>query len=217
MFGFDPNIVKSRLPMPDPISNLLAVLENYPNGRAVDNPYGHESQRKNLRAYFEALIQWPCSGDLLVGEAPGYAGCALTGIPFTSEAVIQKHLHPFICGLRPHLRTAGTQSEQTATIIWNYLSERPAVPAFWNIFPFHPHTPGNLGGNRTPTAEEAQFGHGILNRVAEILAPKRILAIGKLPYNTLLRFKHPLLKGYIRHPAHGGKAGFIAGMKSFGI
>jgi uracil-DNA glycosylase len=203
--------------MPDPISNLLAILEGYRNGHTVANPYGHELQRGNLRAYFEALIRWPYTGDLLVGEAPGYAGCALTGMPFTSEAIIQSSRHPFICRLRPLLRTAGTQSEQTATIIWNYLSERPAVPAFWNIFPFHPHKPGNPGSNRTPTAEEAQFGHGILNRVAEILAPKRILAIGKLPYNTLLRFKHPLLKGYIRHPAHGGKAGFIAGMKSFGI
>jgi hypothetical protein len=203
--------------MPDPISKLLAILENYPNGRAVANPYCHEWQRENLRTYLQALIQWPCSGDLLVGEAPGYAGCALTGIPFTSEAVIQNSRHPFVCRLRPHLRIAGTQSEQTATIIWNYLSERPAVPAFWNIFPFHPHKPGNPGGNRTPTTEEAQFGHEILNRVVEILAPKRILAIGKTAFNTLAQFKHPLLAGYIRHPANGGKAGFIAGMKTFGI
>ena len=203
--------------MPDPISNLLAVLENYPNGRAVDNPYGHESQRKNLRAYFEALIQWPCSGDLLVGIAPGYAGCALTGIPFTSEDVIQNSPHPFVCGLRPHLCAAGMQSEPTATIVWDYLSQRPAIPAFWNIFPFHPHKPGNPGKNRTPTAEEVRFGHEVLNSVVEIFAPKRILAIGKLPHKTLSKFKHPLLADYIRHPAYGGKAGFIAGMKSFGI
>ncbi len=203
--------------MPDPISNLLAILEGCPDGHTVANPYGHELQRGNLRAYFEALIRWPCSGDLLVGEAPGHAGCARTGMPFTSEAVIQSSRHPFICRLRPRLRTAGTQSEQTATIIWDYLSERPAVPAFWNIFPFHPHKPGNPGGNRTPTAEETQFGHGILNRVVEIFAPKRILAIGRTASNTLSQFKHPLLAGYIRHPANGGKAGFIAGMKTFGI
>jgi uracil-DNA glycosylase len=203
--------------MPDPISNLLAILENHPSGHSVANPYCHELQRGNLRAYFEALIQRPCSGDLLVGIAPGHAGCALTGIPFTSEDVIQNSPHPFVCGLRPHLRIAGTQSEQTATIIWNYLSECPAVPAFWNIFPFHPHKPGNPDSNRTPTAEEAWFGHEILNSVVEIFAPKRILAIGKLPYNTLLKFKHPRLKGYIRHPAYGGKKDFIAGMRKYGI
>jgi len=56
-----------------------------------------------------------------------------------------------------------------------------------------------------------------LNQVVEIFAPKRILAIGKTVYNPLSRFKHPLLAGYIRHPANGGKASFIAGMKSFGI
>ena len=203
--------------MPDPIANLLAILENYPNGQAVANPYRHELQRENLRAYLLALIQWPCSGDLLVGEAPGYAGCALTGIPFTSEAVVRNSRHPFVCGLRPHLRIAGTQSEQTATIIWNYLSERPAVPAFWNIFPFHAHPPNNLGKNRAPTTEEARFGCGILSRVVEMLAPNRILAIGKTAHNTLAQVKHPLLAGYIRHPANGGKAGFIAGMKMFGI
>jgi hypothetical protein len=203
--------------MPDPISKLLATLESYPSGSVVANPYGHELQRENLRAYLQTLIQWPCSGDLLVGEAPGYAGCALTGIPFTSEAVIQNSRHPFICRLRPHLRISGTQSEQTATITWNYLSECSTVPAFWNIFPFHPHKPGNPGDNRTPTAEEAQFGYGILNMVVEIFATKRILAIGKTAFNTLEQFKHPLLAGYVRHPANGGKAGFIASMRTFGV
>jgi uracil-DNA glycosylase len=203
--------------MPDPIPNLLAILEDYPDTRTVANPYRHELQRKNLRAYFEALIRWPCSGDLLVGEAPGYAGCALTGIPFTSEAVIQNSRHPFICRLHPHLRIAGIQSEQTATIVWNYLSARPALPVFWNIFPFHPHKPCNPGGNRTPTAEETEFGGEILDKVVEIFGPRRILAIGKTAYDALSRFKHPLLADYIRHPANGGKAGFVAGMKSFGI
>ena len=203
--------------MPGPVSNLLAMLKRYPDGRTVTNPYRLELQRRNLRAYLEALVQGPCSGDLLVGEAPGYAGCALTGIPFTSEDVIQNSRHPFVCGLRPHLRTAGTQSEQTATIIWDYLSKRPIVPAFWNIFPFHPHKPGNPGGNRRPTAGEVQFGHGILNLVVEIFAPKRILAVGRTAANTLSQFKEPLLAGYIRHPANGGKAGFLAGMKTFGI
>jgi hypothetical protein len=51
----------------------------------------------------------------------------------------------------------------------------------------------------------------------EIFAPKRILAIGKTASNTLSQFKHPLLAGYIRHPANGGKAGFITGMKALGI
>jgi uracil-DNA glycosylase len=109
------------------------------------------------------------------------------------------------------------QSEQTATIIWNYLSECPAVPAFWNVFPFHTHKPGTPGSNRTPKTEETQVGCKILDRVVEILGPKRILAIGKTACNTLMQFKHSLLAGYIRHPANGGKAGFIAGMKSFRI
>ncbi|HXR05353.1 MAG TPA: hypothetical protein VN836_11670 [Verrucomicrobiae bacterium] len=59
--------------MPDPISNFLATLGDYPDSRTVTNPYGHESRRENLQAYFQALIRWPCSSDLLVGEAPGYS------------------------------------------------------------------------------------------------------------------------------------------------
>jgi hypothetical protein len=51
----------------------------------------------------------------------------------------------------------------------------------------------------------------------EVLGPNRIVAIGKTAYHALLRFKYPLLAGYVRHPANGGKAGFIDGMKSFGI
>jgi len=203
--------------MPDTISELLAVLERHPDGDAVENPYRHELRRANLQAYLHALIGWPYSGDLLVGEAPGYAGCALTGIPFTSEAVIQTSRHPFVCELRPRLRIAETQGEQTATIIWDYLSEHAAIPALWNIFPFHAHHPGRSRGNRTPTTEETQFGCEILNRAVMSLCPKRILAIGKTAFNALTQLKHPLLAGYIRHPANGGKSGFIAGMKSFGI
>lgn len=43
----------------------------------------------NLIKYFRALF-WVKPEWILIGEAPGVHGCVKTGIPFTSERLIQK-------------------------------------------------------------------------------------------------------------------------------
>ena len=44
-------------------------------------------RRENLKLYLEKMKKLNPSF-LLLGEAPGYKGCRLTGIPFSSEKIL---------------------------------------------------------------------------------------------------------------------------------
>ena len=203
------------------IPTLLHTLANYPNSALVTNPYQNTRRCDNLHAYLTALVYSKSYvGDLLAGEAPGRDGCALTGIPFTSEHVIQSSNNLFICGLRQDLKIGGVQREQTATIVWDYLLGCSSVPALWNIFPFHPHHRCEVNKplkNRKPTSVETQFGYDIINLIVGILTPKRMIAVGKTAFHKLSQHKHNLLVDEVRHPANGGKTEFVAAMKKLGI
>jgi uracil-DNA glycosylase len=123
---------------------------------------------------------------LLVGEAAGYRGARISGIPFTSERQLT--------GVGP--------AEPTATIVQRTLAELGLQPLCWNVVPTHPGTPGS---NRRPTRAEVEAARPFLE---ELAAGRRILAVGRLAAAVT---KAP----YIRHPAHGGAAEFRAGLLRF--
>lgn len=52
--------------------------------RLFTNPYRDEVCKYNLLNYLQHLKSNKVD-IMLIGEAPGYRGCALTGIPFTDE------------------------------------------------------------------------------------------------------------------------------------
>jgi hypothetical protein len=200
--------------MPNPIliPNLVAMLTGYPTSPRVSNAYSSPFLVQNLVEYFNALLSYPYSGDLMVAEAPGHAGCARTGIPLTSEYVIAFNPHPFIALIRPRLVCSGTQTESTATMVWACLSRGSKLPAFWNTFPFHPHHVGNLRGNRKPNAVETRFGVNVLDLVIRILTPQRVFALGRVAESILSRHFAHLAAPYIRHPSNGGNPDFVSGM-----
>jgi uracil-DNA glycosylase len=69
---------------PSAIPTLLKQLAS----TTVANPYSSPACLINISIYLNALCALPFSGHLLLGEAPGHKGCALTGIPFTSQRVL---------------------------------------------------------------------------------------------------------------------------------
>ena len=213
------------MPNPSLIPDLLAVLQSGPKSTPVFNPYSVHlpsvDPSHNLDVYLRALIEFPYTNDLLVGEAPGHAGCAKTGIPFTSEHVIANHPYCFIARIRPFLKCGTNQRERTATMVWNCVSsgKRPTKgpPAFWNSFPFHPHYNGQLNKNRPPSAAEIQFGATILCLVLQILTPKRVFAIGRAAESCLQKHFPSLPAPHIPHPSFGGHGDFTDGMKTHKI
>jgi uracil-DNA glycosylase len=146
---------------------------------------GAELRRSRLAAYLASLERAPI---LLVGEAAGYRGARVSGIPFTSERQLS--------GSGP--------AEASATIVRRVLRELGLEESAlcWNLVPTHPHRPGQPESNRAPTRGEIGAGRLFLDVLA---ANRRVVALGRLA-------QRELGTSYVRHPAHGGAGSFRAGL-----
>ena len=145
---------------------------------------GAATRRERLRRYLEARAAAPV---LLVGEAPGYRGARVSGIPFTSERQL----------------TGSGPAEASATIVRRVLAELGAEERVlcWNVVPTHP---GTERSNRRPTAAEIRGGRPFLELLAE---GRRVVPVGRLA--------HAALGGeYVRHPSHVGGAAFAAALSA---
>jgi uracil-DNA glycosylase len=140
-------------------------------------------RRARLYEYLEAHHHTPL---LLVGEAAGYRGARVSGLPFTSERQL----------------TGSGPSEASATIVRRTLAELDLDALCWNVVPTHP---GTETSNRRPTRAEILSSRPFLEELAR---GRRILAVGRLA---------AAVTGapYIRHPSHGGAAGFRTGLLAF--
>ena len=109
-------------------------------------------RRARLAAYLEARFDAPL---LLVGEAAGYRGARVSGIPFTSER---------------QLTGAGAAYSQTQTS--EFRIEEHAL--LWNVVPTHP---GTATSNRRPTRAEVEAAEPFLR---QLVRGRRIIAVGRL-------------------------------------
>ena len=145
------------------------------------NQYAHsEVLRTRLRAYLNSRVN---ASILLVGEAAGYRGARVSGIPFTSERQL----------------TGRGPAEASATIVHRVLVELGVEDdvLLWNVVPTHP---GTATTNRAPTAAEVRAG---LRFVAALAEKRRVIAVGRVA-------ERALGVEYVRHPSHGGAAEFRA-------
>jgi uracil-DNA glycosylase len=141
-------------------------------------------RRDRLAAYLAARSDAPI---VLIGEAPGYRGARVSGLPFTSERQL----------------TGSGPAEASATIVHRVLDELDLAEGvlLWNVVPTHP---GTATSNRAPTAREVGEGRVFAD---ELAAGRRVVAVG--------RVAHAALGGaYVRHPSHGGAAAFAAGLRA---
>jgi uracil-DNA glycosylase len=196
---------------PSLIPSLLSALARFPSSNVVENQYSDPAILRNVEQYLRDLCQLPYSGYLLVGEAAGHRGCARTGIPFTSERMALMSPHPFLLRLRPKLTLRTSVTESTATIVWTHLSSCVALPAFWNVFPFHPHDPGNTSTNRQPTGAEIAAGRPSFDLICKILSPQKMIAVGNLAASSIAG------AAPARHPSFGGKNKYISDVTAAGI
>lgn len=195
------------------IDRFIKMLQRFKSTDRVYNPYRHKHLRENLRIYLHRVFELSQARVLLIGEAPGYRGCRITGIPFTSSEQITQSTHPFFAPIRADLHFRKRESENSAKIVWDFLQTRKTVPLCWNSFPFHPFRPGEADSNRPPMKSELAIGAEYLQALLEMYEPDKLAGVGRkgekalknlLPENDIL---------YIRHPSHGGKKEFITGME----
>jgi hypothetical protein len=139
--------------------------------------------RGRLGAYLESRTD---AQVVLVGEAAGYRGARVSGIPFTSERQL----------------TGSGSAEATATIVHCVLAKLGVANEvlLWNVVPTHP---GSETSNRRPTRDEVEAASPFLD---ELTRGRVTIAVGRLAASVL---DAP----YVRHPSHGGAAAFEAGLR----
>jgi len=146
---------------------------------------GADIRRDRLLAYLRSRESAPL---LLVGEAAGYRGARVSGIPFTSERQL--------IGRGP--------AEASATVVHRVLAELGLEERvlLWNVVPTHPHLPGRPETNRQPTRVEIAAADSFLRELARV---RRVIAVGRVAQSVL---GTPA----VRHPSHGGAAAFRAAL-----
>jgi len=149
---------------------------------------------------------------ILIGEAAGYQGCKVSGIPFTSERLLNAGAIPRIhCASRLTSRER-PWSEPSATTVWGALDELgiAAQTVLWNAYPWHPHKPGQRLSNRTPTPAERAAGVPILRGFLSLFPGAQIFAVGRNAESALLELAIPATP--LRHPSMGGAMLFRRGL-----
>jgi uracil-DNA glycosylase len=197
----------------DPYRQLIERLAGAPARPSVFNPYsGPDGQIRqgNLYCYLLRMAEWR-PRILLVGEAPGYRGARVTGVPFTSQAILLTDPSPFnlfglSAGFRPCGESEVPEREATATILWGTLVRMNHLPLLWNAFPFHPHQADYPRSNRPPTRHEVAAGREILFELVQFYPVIQVIAVGNKAAGALADWGIPADK--VRHPAHGGKQAF---------
>ena len=151
-------------------------------GRTFNQYADSELRRARLAAYLEARCRTRL---LLVGEAAGYRGASVSGIPFTSERQL-----------------SGTgAAEATASIVHRVLAELDLETdvLLWNVVPTHP---GTRTSNRRPS--RAEIGDG-LRFLDPLQRGRRVIAVGRIAAEATGA-------PYVRHPSHGGARAFRTGL-----
>jgi uracil-DNA glycosylase len=187
----------------------LAELAAMPSTPTVENLYADTNHGKvrlaNLREYFRrmALLHPEL---ILIGEAPGYQGTRRTGVPFGSEHIITGGMPEvgFFANTQGFERAFNERiyKEPTSTIMWRTISAYEKLPLLWAVYPLHPHQPGNIESNRTPTRKEVGAMKDHLVKLLQITGVKTVLALGNTAKATLDDLNIPAQK--LRHPARGG-------------
>lgn len=153
---------------------------------------------------------------VLIGEAPGYQGCRLTGVAFTSERLLLEGRVPRVRKAHGRLSSRTRPwSEPSATIVWNALDDLRIADCtvMWNALQMHPHIEGSPLSNRAPTPEELCGGTKALQLLRNAFPQAKFVAVGRKA-ETALRSSGIDLARQIRHPANGGKTEFLAGLRS---
>ena len=164
-------------------SSFTAELAAARIGATYNQYTGSPLRRERLRAYLDARAD---AAVILVGEAAGYRGARVSGIPFTSERQL----------------TGRGPAEASATIVHRVLRELGIEHdvLLWNVVPTHP---GTECTNRAPTRVEIESA---LPFLAALVAGRETIAVGRVAASALAA-------PYVRHPSHGGASEFATGLR----
>lgn len=200
------------------IDQFILILENIPKYKNCFNPFNSDNDKKdilrknNLRLYLTKMKEIN-PNTIIIREAPGYLGIPFSGVPLSSENIIINNDHFLYGTSKGYCRISECETpvyEKTANTIWNillsYKNIKKNTPLLWNAFPLHPHKPGKLLSNRTPSKHEIDNLSYILRFLLNDLFPSinKVIALGRKTESIIKKIDHNYDYLYIRHPSHGG-------------
>ena len=167
---------------------------------------------KTLRFVLEAATQREIDS-LWIGRDLGYHGGRRTGLAFTDDVHLRGHVERWSVPFeRP---TKGKEvKEQTATHVWDILSQIKKPIFLWNVFPLHPHDPDDPFSNRTHNTRECKAGIKLLSQLIHLLEPPRLIAVGRKAESVAHSLKDGREVICVRHPSYGGQNEFRAKMRA---
>ncbi len=201
--------------------DLFFTLLQAPVGAAVFNPWrdldpgtdawpdAPSARLHRLQCFLSTRPRW-----LLLGEAAGYQGAHVSGIPFTSERLLLEGAIPRVdIGGRRLSTRPRPWSEPSATTVWGTLHAlgRAADTLLWNAYPWHPHRPGVPQSNRTPTPVERRAGLPVLEALLRAFPGVRCFAVGRNAEASLADVG--IAATPLRHPSMGGAPAFREGLR----
>lgn len=202
------------------VSTFVERLSAVPSGPGLNNFFdpsepANAQRRRNLELYLQEMLD-RAPKVLLLGEAPGFRGMRITGVPFTNRTMFQGPANSFgLFGpgkgyvLPPG--AAGVAAEPTATVMWEVLAELDFLPLLWSACPWHAHVPGKPQSNRTPRTTEVRLGTEFWQTLVELFGIETVVAVGNVAHRSLLASGVDVPK--VRHPSHGGRSGFKHGLE----
>lgn len=172
-------------------------------------------RRSNLESYLRSVRRLECD-TIWMGRDLGYRGGRRTGLALTDEQNLNALQHNYP-GSKVAKATLGPiVAERTAAEIWKVISSLSAPPLLWNVFPFHPHEPGQPFTNRKFSSKELNAVDTLNSALLEWIGIKRIISIGQDAAQYAERFGVEV--STVRHPSYGGVAEFREGIdRLYGI
>ena len=135
-------------------------------------------RRRNLEAVLNAAIGAE-GASVWIARDLGYRGGRRTGLALTDDLHITPHGALWSLNSLKRATKGPPMRERTAAVVWQALRLIDQPIFLWNIFPLHPHEPGDPLSNRCHTRRERAECDPILSRLLRAIAPKSVIAIGR--------------------------------------
>lgn len=146
---------------------------------------------------------------LWIGRDLGYRGGRRTGLALTDDVHLSIHARRW--NVSVERATEGSMlAERTAAVIWRMLPLVRTGVFLWNVFPLHPHEPGDPFTNRPHNRRERSTGEAVLEELILILRPRRLVAIGNVAAKAASSLAGLADVVQVRHPSYGGQREFVS-------
>ena len=144
---------------------------------------------------------------LWIGRDLGHRGGRRTGLALTDDVHLTIHATRWNISIE-RATTGSMVAERTAGVIWSMLVRVPVAVFLWNVFPLHPHEPGDPFSNRSHRPHERAVGEALLAELVGMLRPRRLVAIGNDAAKVAFRLAAITEALQVRHPSYGGQSDF---------